>query len=130
MGKSILHNHDLGTLILRLFVGLRLIYGVVDNVFSWKHMQDFETFLAAYNFPFPLASAIISVYAQLIAGVMIVVGFQIRIAALLMTINFMVALIMVHRTDSIEGMTPAAAMLFGSLSLLFTGSGRYAVKAE
>jgi uncharacterized membrane protein YphA (DoxX/SURF4 family) len=32
--------------------------------------------------------------------------------------------------DSIEGMTPALALFFGSLALFFTGPGKYSVDAR
>jgi len=120
-------NKDVGLLLLRLFVGLRLIYGVTDNVISWEHMKAFEVFLQANHFPFPLLSAIISVYAQFICGVMIVVGYHIRFAALVMIFNFLIALIMVHRNDTVEGMTPALAILFCSLYFLFSGAGKISI---
>ena len=120
-------NKDVGVLLLRAFVGLRLIYGVTDNVISWEHMKAFEGFLAANSFPLPLISAVLSVYAQLICGLMILIGFHIRIAAFIMVINFLIALVMVHRTDTVEGMTPALAMLFSSLLFLFYGAGKIAV---
>jgi putative oxidoreductase len=123
-------NKDAGILLLRIFIGLRLVYGVADNVFSWKHMQAFESFLQANHFPLPLYSAILSVYAQLICGLMILTGFHIRAAGLIMVINFLVALIMVHRNDTIEGMTPALAMLFSSVVFVFYGAGRFALRAK
>jgi hypothetical protein len=37
---------------------------------------------------------------------------------------------MVHRNDTIEGMTPALAMLFSSVVFVFYGAGRFALKAK
>lgn len=123
-------HKDIGILLLRLFIGGRLFYGVIDNVLSWEHMLTFEGFLQANGFPFPLVSAVVSVYAQFSCSIMILLGFRIRIAALIMVINFIVALLFVHIAtgDTIEGMTPALAMLFGSLTLLFTGGGKYSIE--
>ena len=90
--------------------------------------MEFAGFLKAMNFPAPTFCAVFSVYAQCIAAVLILVGYKTRIAAAVLVINFIVALVMVHRKDSIEGMTPALAMLFISLSLVFLGAGRYAVR--
>jgi putative oxidoreductase len=118
-------NKDVGILLLRLFVGLRLFYGVIDNVLGWDRMIEFSEFLQAQGFPFPVISAIVSVYAQLVCSILILAGYKIRLASLVMIINFVVALIMVHRNDTIEGMTPALAMLFGCMTFLFTGSGRF-----
>jgi putative oxidoreductase len=118
-------HKEVGILFLRLFIGARLLYGVLDNVFSWARMVEFSHFLAAQGLPMPLASAIVSMFAQLIAGLMILTGFRIRWAAALMILNFIVAVsVHIKMGDSVEGMTPALAMLFGSAVLLFLGAGK------
>lgn len=121
-------NTSLGLLLLRLFIGLRLVYGVIDNIISWARMKEFEAFLAQFNFPFPLLSANVSVYLQAICGIGILIGYQVRIASMLMVLNFGIALFVHFKMgDTIEGMTPALALLFGCLCLFFTGAGRYAI---
>ncbi len=70
----------------------------------------------------------VSVYAQAIAGIMILLGWNMRMAATLMIINFLLALIMVHRNDTLEGMTPALAILFSSLLFLFQGAGNISLE--
>lgn len=120
-------NKDPGVLFLRLFIGFRLVYGVFDNVISWEHMIKFRDFLQHFHFPLPMVSAIVSVYAQLFAGLMIVAGWKIRWAAIVMIINFLVAIIMVHRNDTIEGMTPALMMIFCCVLFLFQAAGKYAL---
>jgi putative oxidoreductase len=67
------------------------------------------------------------VYAQLIAGIMILLGWQIRIAAVLMIINFAVALIMVHRNQTIDDMTVPLAIFFCAVLFLFEGPGRISI---
>lgn len=124
------HHKDTGVLLLRLFVGFRLLYGVADNIFDWKRMLEFRDFLQLFHFPMPLVSAIVSVYAQAIAGFLILIGWKIRWAALLMIFNFSVALVMVHRSQTVEQMTPALAMLFGCLLFLFTGAGKLSLDRE
>ena len=120
-------NRDWGIFLLRLFIGSRLVYGVLDNVVSWEHMLKFRDFLKQFHFPFPLFCAVASVYLQLVAGIMIVTGLGIRFAAILMIINFIVALIMVHRNDPIETMTVPLAILFASVLFLFQGAGRISI---
>lgn len=121
---------DLGVFLLRLFVGFRLVYGVADNIVSWGRMKEFASFLSKVGFPVPLLCAMLSVYAQFVAGAMIVIGWRIRYAALAMVINFTVAWWMVDRHRSVEEMTPALAMLFCSIFFLFNGSGRVAVTGD
>ena len=120
-------NRDWGIFLLRLFIGSRLVYGVLDNVVSWEHMLKFRDFLKQFHFPFPFFCAVVSVYLQLFAGIMIVTGWGIRFASILMIINFMVALIMVHRNDPIETMTAPLAILFASVLFLFQGAGRISI---
>ena len=57
-------NKHVGILLLRIFIGCRLIYGVIDNIFSWERMIEFSNFLEANNFPSPIISAVTSVYVQ------------------------------------------------------------------
>lgn len=125
-------HKGIGILILRIFIGVRLFYGVIDNVIRRSQLMEFSEFLAAFGFPFPIISAVVSVYSQLICALMILSGYQIRIASSLMVMNFLVALTFVHIAsgDSIEQMTPALTMLFGSLTLLFTGNGGWTMKAS
>jgi len=118
---------DIGVLLLRLFVGVRLIYGVIDNVTSWEHMIKFRDFLQQFNFPIPLVAAIVSVYAQLLAGVMFILGWKIRFVAILMIINFLIAILMVHWGEKLEPMTPALAILFISILFFFQGAGKYSL---
>lgn len=123
---------NLALLLLRLVFGFRLLYGVFDNVISWARMREFSEFLAANGFPFPLVCAVVSVYAQLLAALCWIVGFQVRIASLVMIFNFIVALIGVHllHGDTYLGMAPAIHVLTVALVLYLTGPGRYAVQAS
>lgn len=87
-------------------------------------MLLFSDFLQKNNFPLPLVSAVISVYVQLIAGILILIGWKIRWAALLMIINFLVAIIMVHWRQSFEEMTSPLAILFINIFFFLNGAGR------
>lgn len=122
-------NLALGLLILRIFIGSRILYGVIDNVLNWDKMQEFANFLEKHHFPIPLVSAITSVAVQLFCGFLILIGWQTKWAAILLVVNFIIALFMVHipNKESIEQMTPALAMLCIALSLVFTGAGKYSV---
>jgi putative oxidoreductase len=123
-------NKDVGVLLLRLFIGVWLIYGVQDNLLQWERMMEFEKFLSTFNFPLPKVCAVVSVYTQVIAAVMILLGWKIRLAAMLMIFNFLVALIVVHRTHSFDAMIPALSMLFCCILFFFQGAGRFSVERE
>jgi putative oxidoreductase len=112
-----------GILVLRLLIGVRLLWGVADNVVSWEHMVEFEKFLAQRGVPMTLFAALISVYAQFFASLCFILGAFVRPAAVVMIVNFIAALVIAHRGDSFVGSYQALTMLCGSLALLFLGAG-------
>jgi len=128
MNRSPLFNTGLGIFVLRLFIGARLIYGTYDNVFSWPRMMEFRDHLAAQGFPVPAVCAVVSVYAQFICGILILIGLKIRWAAAIMIFNFIVALgSHIHMKDDFFGMTPPLAILVSCILFLLEGAGRFAV---
>nr|PZN02167.1 MAG: DoxX family protein [Bacillota bacterium] len=118
---------DIAILFIRIPVGFHLIYGTQDNVFSWSRMLEFSDFLQHHGFPFPTLCAITSVYAQFISGAAYILGFKTRLAAAVMTFNFIVAIIGVHLGDSYTSAFPAIMMLCSSVFLLLNGPGRYSI---
>ena len=120
---------EYGPLFVRLITGFHLIYGVQDNILSWERMTEFQTFLDANNFPVPIVSAMVSVYAKFACGILYIIGAYVRIAAILMIFNFLAALT-VHTSDPYPIYFPALVMLCSSLFLLFHGPGKLAVDRE
>ena len=112
-----------GALPIRLLLGWHLVYGVQDNVLSYARMLEFRVFLQQNDFPVPLMSAYLSVYAQLLSGVCYLVGLFTRAAAGLMIVNFLIALLMVHRGGPYPAAFPALAMLSGAIFLFLQGPG-------
>ncbi|WP_276373310.1 DoxX family protein [Chryseolinea sp. H1M3-3] len=119
---------DWGAFVLRLLIGWRLIDGTQDNVFSWSRMLEFRDFLEQYHVAYPLIAASVSVYAQFICGVLYMIGLWIRPAALVMIINFIVALVVVHFGTTFQQSFEALTLLFGSLFFLFYGAGKISVE--
>ncbi len=118
------NNKDVSVFLLRLFIGFILIYRVHEAAFSWDTMLKVSNFFEKYHLPIPLLSAVVSVYAQFVSGILFLMGWKIRYAALLMIINFTVAWFMVDRFGTVKDMTPALAILFCSILFLFHGSGK------
>ena len=118
---------EYGVIFIRLIIGFHLIYGTQDNVFSYARMEEFAGFLAARGVPFPLFSAFLSVYAQFICGILFLVGFATRYAALVMVINFIAALIIAHIGDAYPNLFPALMMLAAACFFLLHGAGRFSV---
>ena len=116
-----------GNLFLRLVIGWRLIDGTQDNVLSWERMLEFRDFLAVHGVPFPLIAANVSVYAQFLCGILYMLGWFIRPAAIVMIINFIAALLIAHIGLTFEQSFDAWMMLLGSAFFLFAGSGKISV---
>jgi putative oxidoreductase len=121
------NRRDYGTIFLRLIIGWRLIDGTQDNVFSWERMLEFRDFLSVHGTPAPLFCAVVSVYAQFICGILYVIGWFIRPAALVMIINFIVALIIAHIGLSFQQSFDAWIMLASAAFFLFHGAGKISV---
>ncbi len=115
---------EYGVIFIRLIVGFHLIYGTQDNVFSYARMEEFAGFLSVRGVPFPLVSAFLSAYAQFICGILFIVGFATRYAAVVMIINFIAALIIAHIGDTYPNMFPALMMLAAACFFLVHGAGK------
>jgi putative oxidoreductase len=115
---------DFALLILRLVVGLFLIWGVWDNITSSAEMAKFAGFLEHHKFPNPAILAPLSVYTQFLAGLGIVLGLFTRWAGILVVVNFVIAIVMVDRFAGVRGTFPAAALVAIGLYLATHGAGR------
>jgi putative oxidoreductase len=115
---------EYGPLFIRLIVGFHLVYGTQDNIFSYERMEEFAAFLSAHKVPFPLFAAFVSAYAQFVCGILFIVGAFTRYGALVMIINFIVAILLVHTGDPYPGKFPALMMLAASCFLFLHGPGR------
>lgn len=117
---------DSGLFVLRMFAVARLIYGVWDNIIDPYKMQEFAGFLQQFSFPVPLFSAYLSVWIQFIGGLLLLIGWHTRWAALILVFNFLIAVTMVHipAGDTVEATTPALALLAITACLYFTGAGK------
>jgi putative oxidoreductase len=120
---------DLAALVLRLFVAFVLVYGTQDNVFHRERMLEFRDFLSQHGFPYPLASAYLSAYAQFATGVLLALGLLTRPAALVVVANFVVALFMVHLRLPFSANIAPLAMLVGGIYFALAGAPRWSLDA-
>ncbi len=118
--------------LIRLLVAVRLVWGSYDNVFFGERIAEFAAYLGAHGFPLPLVNAYVSVYVQFVGGLLLLVGWQVRAAALVLVGNFCVAYFGVHVLggDSFLDGFDALAMLLGSASLVLSGAGALSVDAR
>lgn len=117
-------RREYAALFIRLIIGPFIIWGVQDNVFSYAQMQEFAHFLGARGVPFPLFAAFLSVYTQFVCGICILLGAAVRLISIPFIINFIAAIIIAHRGDTLRGTFPALLMIFVGFFFLFHGAGK------
>jgi putative oxidoreductase len=120
---------DVALLVLRVFVGLFLVWGVWDNITDSTRMQEFVSFLAKYKFPSPGILAPVSVYLQFAIGIGFVLGLFTRWAGILCVIVFVVAIVMVDRFGGMRGIFPSGCLVGIGLYLATHGAGRFSMDA-
>ena len=120
---------EVAPLLLRLFLAFVLIYGTQGNVFSGARMLEFRDFLATNGFPYPLASAYLSAYAQFVTGLLLAAGLLTRAAAAVVAIHFVIALLMVHVGLPFSANISPLAMLVGGIFFVIYGAPRYSLDA-
>lgn len=115
---------DWALLLLRIFVGAFLMWGVWDNITSDERMVEFERFLDRHGFIFPGMMAPLSVWSQFACGIAFVLGLFTRCAGLICAFNFIVAVAMVDGAGGLRSAFPAAMLLLVGLYLATYGAGR------
>ena len=118
---------DFALLLMRVFVGLFLIFGVWDNITDAARMQEFVAFLGKHGFPSPKVLAPVSVYLQFVIGLGFVLGLFTRWAGIFCVLHFAVAIWMVDRHLGMRGTFPSGCLVVIGLYLATYGAGRFSV---
>ena len=116
---------DFALLLMRVFVGVFLVWGVWDNVTDSARMQEFVEFLRKFKFASPELLAPVSVYVQLAVGLAFIFGLFTRWAGILCVINFLVAIVMVDRFGGMRGIFPSGCLVAIGFYLATYGAGRF-----
>ncbi|TFH87034.1 DoxX family protein [Billgrantia azerbaijanica] len=132
---SALHNDALGKLVVRLAVGGLILFHGVAKLIDPGAIDWIGGLIEGYGLPAFLAYGVL--IGEVLAPVMAIVGWQTRIAGLLMAGNMLVAFLLVHTgevfqlTDNGGWQLELQGMYFlSALALVFLGSGRMAVKPD
>ncbi|HYF30493.1 MAG TPA: DoxX family protein [Chitinophagaceae bacterium] len=119
---------DYGIIFLRLVIAWRLIAGVWPFVVRQKPVTGVISFFDSLHLPLPSVGANVSIYAQFICGILYALGWWMRPAAIIMIINFSVAIIAAHMKDAITDSFAAWAIWAASVLFLFTGAGKLSME--
>lgn len=125
-------NLDLGLLITRIGVGLLMIPHGIAKIS--KGVDGISTELVEHGIPGFIAYGVF--IGEIIAPFLILIGYRTRLAAAVFLINMLVIVFIFHPEDITQfskhggwKLELAGLFLLGSLSLLFTGGGKYAVSS-
>lgn len=116
--------YDIGPLLIRLMVGFHLIHSVYGIIFTKGAMNGVVDFFKSQHIIVPEFIAPFVAYAELIGGVLYILGLWTRITAFVLTVIFICAISIVHIGDTYINTFPAIVMFVGSLYLLFCGPGK------
>lgn len=128
MNGSMLDS-DTGKLILRLCVaGLMLFHGIAKLMHP-ASLDFIAGMLAGFSLPTVLAYGVY--VGEVLAPLMVLLGYKARVGALLMAVNMLFALVLAHSGDFFSMSEHGGWMvelqifyLLSSLSIVFLGSGR------
>ncbi|MBS1758569.1 MAG: DoxX family protein [Bacteroidetes bacterium] len=116
---------DLGLFILRVAVAIALLYGhgfgKLSVIFGGKEIQFMDPIGIGANLSFYLAA-----FAEGICAILLVLGLFTRLAALVLTINFLVILYFhgVKVGDGFSDLEHIFLYFFAFLTILFAGAGK------
>ncbi|MCK2183973.1 DoxX family protein [Halomonas getboli] len=130
-----LHNDALGKLLLRLAVGGLILLHGVSKLLNPGSIEWIGGMLEGHGLPAVLAYGVL--IGEIVAPVMAILGWQTRVAGLLMVGNMLVAVLLAHTgqlfmlNDNGGWQLELQGMFFvGALALVFLGSGRMAIKPD
>ncbi len=126
---------DVGKLILRLTVGVLMLFHGVAKIINPESLGFISGLLTANGLPEFLVYAVF--IGEIIAPLMLIVGYQARIGGLLIVINMLFALFLAH-TGEFFSLTEHGGYaielqlfyLLSALAVVFLGSGKLAVKQD
>lgn len=125
-------NRDFGLLILRLTVGLLMIPHGINKMIHPEAFDFVRGTVEAKDLPLFIAYGVF--VGEIIAPLLVVLGFRARIGALIMFINGVATLYLAY-SDKLAALTghggwaPELPALFflGAFAIFFTGAGKYSL---
>lgn len=133
--NDFLNNDDAGKLIMRLTLGLLMLFHGVAKIQNPGSMEFINTMLSGAGLPTFLAYGVY--LGELLAPLLIILGLFTRYSAIVVVVNMLFAVFLVH-TGHIFMLTDHGGwrlelqgfFLFTAVAVVFLGSGRFAIKPD
>ena len=133
--NNLLHDDAFGKLIIRLSVGVLILFHGVAKVLHPDSLGFIRSMLEGADLPSALAYGVY--VGEIIAPLMIILGIYCRLGGIVVVVNMLFAIWLAHSADIFSltdhggwALELQGFYLFSSLALIFLGSGRYAVKPD
>lgn len=125
---------DLGLLLLRLIVGVVFVYHGGQKIFgeTWfdgKGMGAFTETLRGLQIPNPVIMAWVAAISEFAGGILVLIGFFTRLAAVPLIVTMGMAIYHVHpeQFSGPEGMEFPLTLAVVLIAILLSGPGRFSV---
>lgn len=126
-------NYDLGLLILRVCLGALMLLHGIDKLSTG--VSGIGDMLKGMGLPAFISYGVI--IGEVIAPILMIIGFRTRIAAFIFSFNMVVAVAMAHAGDLFKitehgswALELQGLYFFGGLALFFMGAGKFAVSSK
>lgn len=125
----------LGKLILRLTVGILMLFHGVSKLLNPATVEFIGSSLSKFGMPPSTAYAVY--LGEIIAPLMMIIGFRSRLAGLIVVVNMLAAVGLVHMGDIFSlnkhggwALELQAFYLCCALAVALLGSGKFAIKPD
>lgn len=133
--RAIVCNDNVGKLLLRLSVGVLMLFHGVNKILHPGTLEFIGGKLAELGLPPAMAYAVY--LGEVLAPLMLLFGLLSRWGGLLVVVNMLFAIVLMHTGDLLSltehggyRLELQAFYLFGALAIVFLGSGKYAIKPD
>lgn len=120
----LIDKKEYGALFIRLAFGYHLIQYTYSEILFLEAGKGTAEWLAGMGVPFPKIAAYLAMGTEFFGGIFLILGLWIRPIAFLLTVNFIVAIYLVHIGDTYKNSFEAIQMLTVSLFFFFNGAGK------
>jgi len=127
------NNYNTGLLLLRLTLGVLMLFHGVSKLMNG--IDGISGMLANRGIPGFLAYGVF--IGEIIAPVLLIIGYRTRLAALIFAVNMLVAVLLAHSNDIFTlsksggwAIELIGLYFFGALTLGLTGGGRFSLSAR
>lgn len=117
---------DGAILLLRLWLGAMMMYHGFPKIFT--NSAGFIEYLTKSGFPMPNVMAALAAGAEFFGGLLIVIGFLTRPAAMLVLVTMLVAGFIAHGAEPFSKQELPLTYAMLSLALFLSGSGAFSVE--